>query len=221
MMFMNYEYDDHYYAVSSMYQHLRKQLREILPLPLPKDKPRIEDEHFWFDMHTKRKKDPHIVVWFSYKNRKRAVEIAVNSENKPSNNVIREKVRDDKFWKFLRDVKRFDLRVYHKNIRIDKRGRLYGISTAHYEWGRIPIYQKMTDQIKPNFSEDKTELIQALDKFNPDHYEPNDNIDGNPSCNNAIFAFCMIREYEYNLNGYKDWAKGLNEICGLFEYLVR
>jgi hypothetical protein len=220
MMFMNHEYDDHFYAVSSMYQHLGKQLKEILPFPIPKDKPRIDGEHIWFDMHTARSRDPHIVVWFSYENQKRTVEIAINSENKPSNIVIRKKVGDDRFWEFLRGVNGFDLRVYHKNIRIDKRGRLYGISTAHYEWGRAPIYQKMTDEIKPNFSEDKTELIQVLGKFNPDDYEPNDNIGGSPSCNNAIFAFCMIKEYEYDLNGYKDWAKGLNEICGLFEYLV-
>jgi len=227
LKFILHEYNTHYNAVGRMFEYLRQDLKDIIHPSVAKENPIIKEGCLWFDLHASKynTKKPHMAVWFLYKWRERTrifryVEIAINAENKPANMVIRRKSRKQEFWTLLGDLSKYGIRVFRKNIFINSKGYLYPINSNNYEWEKEPVFSKKTDEVRENPDEVKNEFAECLNEFDPVNYKANNYIRGKPWCNNAIFAFNIFREYEYDLNDYKEWADGLNQLTDIYKYLL-
>lgn len=222
MIFTEDEYDDHSYLALQIYQNFNSQLKEIIYDPTKKNFRVKHDRCLFFDMHTKRNKrsDPHVVIWFRSENNKRHIEIAINSENKLSNHLIKKKIGEYRFWETLKKASKYNLKLYNKNVYINKRGFIYPISSRHYEWIEPPIINIKSNKIYSDNRENINLWLNKLNEFDSDNYKPNNYKRGQPWCNNAIFAFCIVKEYGYNLKQYKEYAEEFNELSEFYSYLL-
>ena len=222
MIFTEDEYDDHSYLALQIYKNFDTQFKEIIYDPTKKNFRVKHDRCLFFDMHTKRNKksDPHIVIWFRSENGKRYIEIAINSENKPSNQLIKKKITKIRFWETLKKGSNLELKLFKKNVYINKRGLIYPISSRHYEWIEPPTVSINSKEIYHDNLENINLWLNKLNEFDPVNYKPNNYKSGKPWCDNAIFAFCIVKKYGYSFNKYKAYAEDFNELSECYSYLL-
>lgn len=230
MMFTKDEHDRHLEIASQIYQSFSPKLKELINDPLTPYAPGHRKErkqpknHLFFDMHTKRGKktnpDPHIVIWFRSRDNRRYIEIAINSENKPSNKRIQKKIGENKFWDLLKKAKEFELRLFKKNVYINKNGFIYSINSSLYDWSDQPLLERKSGQLLLDNQDNIDLWVQGLNKFDSKNYKPNNCKNGHPWCDNAIFAFCIVKEYDYNLVKYRKYAENFSEFFELYSYLL-
>ncbi|MCE1247248.1 MAG: hypothetical protein LWY06_11440 [Firmicutes bacterium] len=219
--FSSFDYDELYNISVNIFNALSPDLKSLLVKPSYKDNPNTRGGSvMWFDFQAKKKSDPHLAVWFRYtKSEGRYIEVAINSESKASNVKIAKNVKKNKFWDYLKNVGNFQLRLHKKNILLDRQGRLYGISAYNYEWVEPAICLMSEEKLNESLNITASDFYEKLSLFNPDSYEENSKLKGKPSCDNAIFALCITKYFDYEVRDVEKLAKSFEDMGKLYMFL--
>lgn len=195
-----------------------------------------EDDHWIGLYHYKyksipSKRAPHLAIYV----RKEidTFEVALNAEFKRSNLIIKDTINSKDFWQVLSKLTDFRIRIVPKRIRLRKDGQPFA-NKGNYEWlfekpkypkkqvyQDFPHYNESIAKILEKKDQEKQIIVDTLNKFSPDdtHYTPTFQKDDIDYCDNAYFAFNILREFKPEITG-RNIIDAFTQLSEIFNYLA-